>query len=68
MYECIFLCMYVYMDLYIHLYTCILLYDLLFVDCLVVSVVEYEVNHKTGTQLSIENENWVSCQLNAGLA
>lgn len=56
------------MDLYIHLYTCILLYDLLFVDCLVVSVVEYEVNHKTGTQLSIENKNWVSCQLNAGLA
>lgn len=63
-----YLCMYVYMDLYIHLYTCTLLYDLLFVDCLVVFVVEYEVNHKTGTQLSIENENWVSCQLNAGLA
>lgn len=60
--------MYVYMDLSIYIYTCTLLYDLLVVDCLVVFVVEYEVSHKTGTQFSIENENWVSCQFNAGLA
>lgn len=51
-----YICMYAYVDLYIHIYTYTLLYDLLFVDCLVVFVVEYEVNHKTGTQLYIENE------------
>lgn len=38
-----------------------------FVDCLAVFVIEYEVHHKTGKQLSIENERCLSCQFNAGL-
>lgn len=63
-----YICMYVYMGLYIHIYTCRLLYDLLFIDCFAVFVVECEVNHKTGTQVSTENENCLSCQFNAGLA
>lgn len=61
-----YICMYVYMDLYIHIYTC--RYVVRPVICFVVFVVEYEFNHKTGTQLPIENGNCVSCQFNAGLA
>lgn len=56
--------MYVFMDLYIHIYTC--RYVLRLVCWL--SVAEYEFNHKIGTQLPIENGNFLSCQFNAGLA
>lgn len=62
----IYVCMFTW--IYIHIYTCRLLYDRLFVHCFAVLVVEYEVNHKTVTQLPTENENRLSCQFNAGLA
>lgn len=52
--------------IYTHIYICCK--TCFYWWCFPVSVLEYEVNHHSGTQSPIENGNCLVCQFNAGLA